>query len=123
MRFVQLLAGTFLFASTCAHAYMSVSMYQLGDRSTTGLYVAGVVNGFSFANSSLKEQGLPPLFCMVENLPMNGDNYLAMIDDEIQRLKEAAAERGLNFDHATETNLLIELILLKRLQRVFPCAE
>lgn len=76
-------------------------------------YMAGVGEGFRWANSWIDKDGSgPKLYCQTEKSTLTHDDYLRILDDEI---KGGSA--------AYQQDDPIELILLKALQHKFPCNE
>ncbi len=77
-------------------------------------YINGVGNGFLWANSALQAANKEPLFCNPE-LTLNEDNYLALLDRQI---KDGTPTKTKWHDDDP-----IEIILLRAMQRTFPCKK
>jgi len=77
-------------------------------------YIDGVGNGFLWANSALQVDNKEPLFC-TPDLALNEDNYLALLDRQIKD--------GTPAKTAWRDDDPIEIILLRALQRTFPCKK
>jgi hypothetical protein len=77
-------------------------------------YIDGVGNGFLFASSALQAESKEPLFC-IPDLALNEDNYLALLDRQIKE--------GMPTKAAWRDDDPIEIILLRALQRTFPCKK
>ena len=77
-------------------------------------YIDGVGNGLLWANSALQAENKEPLFCSPD-LALNEDNYLALLDRQIKD--------GMPTKAAWRDDDPIEIILLRALQRTFPCKK
>jgi hypothetical protein len=77
-------------------------------------YIDGVGNGFLWANSALQADNKEPLFC-TPDLTLNEDNYLALLDRQIKD--------GMPTKASWKDEDPIEIILLRALQRTFPCKK
>jgi hypothetical protein len=77
-------------------------------------YVDGVGNGLLWANSALQAENKEPLFC-IPDLTLNEENYLALLDRQIKD--------GMPTKAAWRDDDPIEIILLRALQRTFPCKK
>ena len=77
-------------------------------------YIDGVANGLLWANSALQAENKEPLFC-IPDLTLNQDNYLALLDRQI---KDGTPTKAAWRDEDP-----IEIILLRALQRTFPCKK
>ena len=77
-------------------------------------YIDGVGNGYLWANSALQADNKEPLFCSPD-LTLNEDNYLALLDRQIKD--------GMPTKAAWRDEDPIEIILLRALQRTFPCKK
>ena len=102
-------------------AEISVKEYRRAksskDKSTLDLvetYVTGLGRGFDWANAENRVKGQPPLYCVPDNLSLNGQNYIDILEG---RIKQEAAKK-------TEVELSeekIEDLLLDGLEKTFPC--
>jgi hypothetical protein len=77
-------------------------------------YISGVGNGLLWANSALQVDNKEPLFCNPD-LALNEDNYLALLDRQIKD--------GMPTKSGWRDDDPIEIILLRALQRTFPCRK
>lgn len=75
--------------------------------------IGGVGKGIFWANIAMKIQGRQPLFCPPKELPINQDNYIALLNQELRN------PTGLQQHYANDTP--IELILVQALEHTFPC--
>jgi hypothetical protein len=80
-------------------------------------YIHGVGVGFFWANSELTVNKHAPLYCQPEKLALNGDNYVEMLDAAVKDYRALVAEGKTQLP----PDPYIELLLLKQLERVFPC--
>jgi hypothetical protein len=115
-----------LFLSCCASvmliAYPAFSMplkaYKVARKAdsieSVENYIDGVGNGFLWANTALQADNKEPLFCNPD-LTLNEDNYLALLDRQIKD--------GMPTKAAWRDDDPIEIILLRALQRTFPCKK
>ena len=74
----------------------------------TRAYISGVGIGYIWSNTERAAEKLPPLFCLPPSF-MNALDFVPLIDDEIG---QTYVQRG----------DAIELLLLKSLRRLYPCA-
>jgi len=79
-------------------------------------YIFGVGNGLLWANTALQAENKEPLFCNPD-LALNEDNYLALLDRQIKDGMPSPTKTAWRDDDA------IEVILLRALQRTFPCKK
>jgi hypothetical protein len=77
-------------------------------------YLDGVGNGFFWANATLHADNKEPLFCSPD-MALNQENYLTLLDREIKN--------GMSPKTAWRDDDAIEVILLRALQRTFPCKK
>jgi hypothetical protein len=79
---------------------------------STKLYVVGLGDGFVTMNADLLVRHQPPFYCQPP-IPMNADNYIAILDKQIAALAGTVAAYPGGFG--------ISIILLEGLKRMFPC--
>ena len=107
---IALISASACIASPCLAA--NLSWYGTAKSESivaVKLHVAGIADGLSWANSAVQLNGGSRLYCPPDNLSLNDDNYINMIDSEIARSP--------SFDG----NTYLGLVLLRALQRAFPC--
>lgn len=103
----------FLFSTTSAYAEYTLSMYEVvGNEDAFKSYLTGVGRGIQYANEFMKAQGVPPLFCMPNNLSLDESIIHSLLDQEIRR---PSGDRKYNADNTIEMILTISFI------RRFPC--
>ncbi|MCB1634901.1 MAG: hypothetical protein KDI51_09950 [Xanthomonadales bacterium] len=85
------------------------------------LYIGGLVNGYKWANYSLRQREAQRLYCEPDNLSLTIETYRKMITDELDRMQKNMSDSGLSFDPAKEDDIEVDLILLQQLEKVFPC--
>lgn len=76
-------------------------------------YIAGLGKGYYWANSQLKHKKQARLFCQPERLFLNADNYISILNKEIKYT---------DYDYTTD-DTIIEVILLRGLEKTFPCSK
>lgn len=75
------------------------------------IYIHGVGMGYAWANTYLLHvKGDSPLYCAPPKLVLGSSNYTDILDREIR-----------DYDYSLDTP--VELILLRALQRTFPCGK
>ena len=112
-------AALLTFMASPAWADVPVTEYKklraIGPLSDTiKLYITGVGDGYVGANIELKVRGLPRLYCQA-SVRLNGDNYVSMIDAEIERWEKDVGAYPPGVD--------IGLVLLEALKNTFPCKK
>ena len=110
------IALVLLLAASGASAEMTVKQY-LADRDAVNKsafdrlvkpYLHGVGEGLVWANAQLKAQKGTPFFCDPDEVTLTADEYLSVVDSETKQ-------------PYVEPEYPIELLLLKGLQRKYPC--
>jgi hypothetical protein len=76
-------------------------------------YILGVGVGISWANTWLNITGQPPLYCQPENLALGVNNYMRILQEQIER----KYQKGIQVDS------VVELYLLQGLMETFPCKK
>jgi hypothetical protein len=89
-------------------------LYENHDSVLNGVYLNGVGHGFEWANDWLEKRHLPPMFCVPDSMPLNGYNYVQMVDHQIERLRQSMPEPDLD-------GMFVPLLLQKALIEAFPC--
>jgi hypothetical protein len=112
------LASALIYSGASA-ASITVGIYEQARAAGTDIgkgnksYINGVGNGYAWANGELANRSQPLLFCAPDKLALTEDNFVAILNDEID--KHPGAIKGYSDDTP------IEFILLHGLQHVFPC--
>lgn len=105
-----------LLVASSASAEMTVRQY-LADRDAANKsafdrlvrpYLTGVGEGLLWANAQLKAQKSTPFFCDADDVNLTTDEFLSVVDGEAKQ-------------PYAEPEYPIELLMLKGLQRKFPC--
>jgi hypothetical protein len=91
------------------------------DKRELELYVGGIGEGLEWANASLQsasraQTGRPPLYCQPPNLVVNVENYLSMVDRQIEKLAKTTTEEKLD-------KMFVGILLLDALENTFPCSS
>ena len=76
------------------------------------MYIAGVGQGFFWANIEAKNATKVALFCPPTTMTLNSQNYVALLDQQIALYKDT---------NRVKDTLPVELVLLRALQDNFPC--
>jgi hypothetical protein len=105
-------------AHTCS-ADMTVKQYLETTPEIRGVYVTGVGSGFSWANDWLKGHKFPLMFCIPDQLPINGSDYIRMVDRQIEQLRPKPGGSSFDFDN----RMFIGLLLQHALIEAFPCRQ
>ncbi len=95
-------------------ADMTVKAYLSGDRTVNGIYLNGVGQGLSWADFWMKRQGEPPMYCDQDSMPLDGNDYLKMVDRQIEQLRRVTPKSELD-------KTLVPALLLRALMESFPC--
>lgn len=77
-------------------------------------YIAGIGEGFNWANARLTFLGQPTLYCQPDNLVLKAPNYLDMLTTHLEREEERISGIGKN-------KVMIGALLLDELISTFPC--
>lgn len=109
------------FTVSLASANMTVKQYEefknspdSDTRDVIGVYMRGVKEGISWTNAYLKAENYQVLFCPPETPPLSTEDYMDILDKVITRYRKI---------HNDVDNQYIEPILLRGLERFFPCKE
>lgn len=114
MAFITLIVSFFVSA---AYAEFLVKDYKkLKETKTMLIYVEGLGKGFFYANVVMKYETGKSLFCEPDKLVLETNNFIRILDDEIER-----EEAAVGFQKAQETS--IEILLLSGLKNTFPCVK
>jgi len=101
-------------ATAPARAEFFIKEYEkVKDSTAFKMYIEGVGIGYSWANNAIEPKQYQ-LFCPPPTLELQEKNYVNI-------LKRELAENKVWISSAT--NYPVELILLKGLQRTFPCKK
>lgn len=82
------------------------------DRAVTEVWLVGVESGLLWANSQLQQNGSPKLYCQPVKLSLTGDELVRILE-----------EFGKAKDHPKADEYPLGMVMLKALQRVFPCPQ
>jgi hypothetical protein len=77
-------------------------------------YINGVGVGYAWSNTLLGHQKRAPLYCEPAKVPIQGSDYLELLDKKIA----SAIKMGRPFSDSTP----VELILLDGLVEAYPCS-
>jgi hypothetical protein len=106
---VLLVAG--MTSATSLQADILVSEYEkVKNTPDFKTYIGGVAMGYGWANIDLRMSKQPPLYCMPSYRRLTVEKYLNLLEKELEKNKEIY-----NLDTP------VEFILLKGLQKTFPC--
>lgn len=86
-----------------------IVIVETSPRRSLTLHLVGVFKGLRAANAALMKEGKPMLFCKDEKIPLNEDNLIQIIDNQLEQLKDFKGE------------LPVEWVLFLGLQSTFPC--
>ena len=100
--------------NTHAINFENYEKVKASDPVSTRMYMHGVGEGYSWANSALNAKGQAELYCQGDSLTLNSQNYNRILEDEIERLKTTPKLKKRYF-------VSMELVLFIGLQRAFPC--
>lgn len=117
--FAKLLFVAALLNSSVANG-MDIATYERGRRASPDsaedlllrTHIAGVAEGYNWANAQLEREKKPLLFCAPIGLALNSNNYLRVLD-------EAIAE---NRESWLQLKMPVGGILLFALRSKLPCA-
>jgi hypothetical protein len=93
-----------------ARAEIRVGEYEKLQGDSLNLYISGVGVGYLWANAMIKKSGQPLLYCQPREFTATGETYKNILDKEISANKDMYT-----------LDIPIELILLRGLQKTFPC--
>jgi hypothetical protein len=62
----------------------------------------------------MKKKGHSPMYCAPDSLALDGNDYVKMVDRQIEQLRRTASESDFK-------GMLIPALLLKALIQTFPC--
>ena len=110
--------AVFLLMATAAHA-LPLKAYKAAQKADDLDAIDTYIDGVALIVSKqygiqLRADNKEPLFC-TPDLALNHDNYLALLDRQI---KEGVPPKG-----SWRDDDAIEVILLRALQRTFPCKK
>jgi hypothetical protein len=97
-----------------AHA-LTVGNYKAelkSNQSRLNIYINGVGEGLSWANTMNQAKDLPLIYCQPRKLVMNVENFKTIIEDELEKYPEVYKD-----------DIPIELVLARGLVRTFPCTS
>jgi hypothetical protein len=105
-----------LMISTISYAEMTVKNYKAAIKDETLKVIAenhinGIGIGIVWTNNYVTHRKQKPLFCEPDKLSLNGANYIAILDDQIEKLKTLS-----DLDDKS-----VAMLLLYGLIETFPC--
>lgn len=106
-----------IFSFNSAFAGLPVKVYltlKKDDNSAIKMHIFGLVDGYMWSNEVQKAKGNIPLFCLPNNLTLNIENYISILDDEIEKQKKELDKKSIE-------ELRIGLLLLIGIATTFPC--
>lgn len=99
--------------TTETYAGMTVEQYKSSpDPESIDTYLAGVLNGFAFANTELQDQKRKPLFCPASDLVITVEVGRSKLENGLKRYKKFSLPL-----------LEIEPMLLRELMESYPCKK
>jgi hypothetical protein len=106
----KLLFVTTALGASVAHSEVTVKQYQEMGKAPEWfeMYLAGLGQGLSWANVSLKTSGQNQIYCPPPKLSLTSANYIKIMDDEIKARE-------------SKPDLMLEPMMLFGLRRTFPC--
>lgn len=103
------------FANSSARGEITVKQFDKYEgQEVFKLYIRGVGDGYSWANTALANNKQRLLFCAPVKLTLSVDQYLQIIHDTIKGLRQT----GKNIE-----DFPVEMVLLLGLQEMFPCTK
>ena len=111
MKSYRMLFLYFLAVITCdVKADVMLSQYdQVKNTAFFKPYINGIGTGYFWANVDLDIRNTKKLFCTPQNLDFNADDYVAILNDQI------------NYTKSKQGNWPIGALLLEGLRRKYPC--
>jgi hypothetical protein len=108
--FTSLIAGTprATAAATGDVTYKEYKSLKPQDKYMESLYIAGMVEGLTWANGELAARHSEPLFCQPANLDLTLDQDLSIVDGYIERHPETPEQR-------------LGILVVLALEETFPC--
>jgi hypothetical protein len=85
------------------------------DRREFELHIGGIGQGIEWANAKLSSLGRPQLYCQPPALALNIDNYVKIIDAQIEKAVGRMPQEKLE-------HLYVGVLLLDGLAETFPCS-
>jgi hypothetical protein len=112
--FVAVFLMTGMVSAASLRAMVHVHDYeQVKHNQRFKTYIDGVGTGCSVANVALVKRKQPELYCPPANRELKAEHYLQILEEEFQRNQETY----------TKVDAPVEIILLKGLQKTFPCGK
>ncbi|CAM3612280.1 hypothetical protein [Polynucleobacter brandtiae] len=100
-----------------SYAEITVKDYKkMKSSSEMTQYLSAVGTGFGWANTELELQKRQPLFCQTRVMSLNSQNYLELLNAELADIESQST--GVNKAYL---DLPVELFLMKKLIKTFPC--
>ena len=108
--FIAMLTACQSSFSMDASAYLEAN--NPARKQVVAMYVAGVGQGFFWANEEAKNTAKVALYCPPNTMALNPQNYVALLDQQLTFYKDTSRFKD---------TMPIELVLLRALQDNFPC--
>jgi hypothetical protein len=109
-----MLSGSAASAADIPHGWNTVRHYEEAKkRGLLGTYLVAAAGAFLAANGELANKKQPLLYCVPTTLVLQNDNYIAIIEEQLAKMKSQMTE--------AMWDAPIEFLLLAGLEETFPC--
>ncbi len=119
LKYAVLVASLIIFSEGFVHANMTIKNYEefksspdSDTRDVIGVYMRGLKEGISWTNAYLKSENYQMLYCPPESPPLSTKDYIDILDKVIEQYRKT---------HTDVDDQYIEPLLLRGLERTFPC--
>ena len=119
LKYAVLLASLIIFSEGFVHANMTIKNYEefksspdSDTRDVIGVYMRGLKEGISWTNAYLKAENYQMLYCPPESPPLSTNDYIDILDKVVEQYRKT---------HKDVDDQYIEPLLLRGLERTFPC--
>lgn len=113
MKFAKIILLIAILSASWPTQALTVGDYKDGLKRKSeyvDIYILGVGQGTFWANAVNQNKNSPPLYCQPGKLTLNLENYKKAIEDELDKYPEVYKD-----------NIPVEIVLIKGLERTFPC--
>ncbi len=119
-----ILALLVFFTASSANAAITIKDYLkyknspdlvLTMKEVVALHIEGMAGGFNWANSEIEALYGKQLFCPPGKLPLTADNYIRILDEQLEKWQEFIKTEG-RMDRP-----ILSFFLLEGLRKTFPC--